>query len=84
VITRAVGVKESVEVDVRIVDIRPGDAFLLCSDGLHGELDDDEITAILRAPGHPAEAVGRLIDRANEKGGSDNVTAVLVRLHEAP
>jgi serine/threonine protein phosphatase PrpC len=80
VITRAVGVEESVEVDARIVDIQPGDAFLLCSDGLHGELDDDEITAILSEPCHPAEAVGRLIDRANEKGGADNVTAVLVRL----
>ena len=80
VITRAVGVQESVEVDARIVDIRPGDAFLLSSDGLHGELDDEELAAILADPGHPAAAVGRLIDRANEKGGPDNVTAVLVRL----
>jgi PPM family protein phosphatase len=80
VITRAVGVRESVEVDARLVDVRRGDAFLLCSDGLHGELGDDEIAAILREPGHPAAAVGLLIDRANEKGGADNITAVLVRL----
>jgi protein phosphatase len=80
VITRAVGTHETVEVDAKIVDVRPGDAFLLCSDGLHGELDDDEIAAILRERAHPAEAVGRLIDRAKEKGGRDNVTAVLVRL----
>jgi protein phosphatase len=83
VITRAVGTHETVEVDTKIVDVRKGDAFLLCSDGLHGELDDDEIASILQASPRPTEAVGRLIDRANQKGSRDNVTAVLVRLDEA-
>ena len=58
VITRAVGPHESVEVDTRIVDVRPGDAFLLCSDGLHGELDDDEIAAILRERRDPGDGRG--------------------------
>jgi len=80
VITRAVGTHESVEVDMRIVDVRSGDAFLLCSDGLTGELDDGEIGAILREHDDPITAVAHLIDTANEKGGSDNVTVVLVQL----
>ena len=80
VITRAVGTHETVDVDVRIVDVRPGDAFLLCSDGLHGELDDDEIAGVLREHPTPMDAVGQLIDTANDKGSADNVTAVLVQL----
>ncbi len=80
VITRAVGTHETVEVDTRIVDLRPGDAFLLCSDGLHGELDDAEIVSLLRAHPNPVTAVAKLIDRANEKGSANNVTVVLVRL----
>jgi PPM family protein phosphatase len=80
VITRAVGTHETVDVDVRIVDVRPGDAFLLCSDGLHGELDDDEIAGVLREHPTPMDAVSQLIDTANDKGSADNVTAVLVQL----
>ncbi len=83
VITRAVGTHEAVEVDARIVDVRPGDTFLLCSDGLHGEVPDEAIAEILRQPGLPTTTVGRLIDRAIETGGSDNITAVLVRLPPA-
>ncbi len=68
VITRAVGVKESVEVDVKIVDIRPGDAFLLCSDGLHGEMDDEEIAADPPRAGPPG--VGRgAADRPGQREG---------------
>jgi serine/threonine protein phosphatase PrpC len=84
VITRAVGTRETVEVEIRIVDLRPGDAFLLCSDGLHGELDDAEIAAVLCDHPGPVAAVGRLLDRAIQKGGADNVTAVLVRMDRAP
>jgi serine/threonine protein phosphatase PrpC len=82
VITRAVGIEESVEVDVKIVDVRPGDVLLLCTDGLHGELRDREIAPILRTLRDPEEAVARLIERANARGGGDNVTAVVVRIDE--
>jgi protein phosphatase len=80
VITRAVGTHDAVEVDTKIVDVRAGDTFLLCSDGLHGELDDDEIAALLRACPHPSEAARWLVDAAIGKGGRDNVTAVVVAL----
>ncbi len=78
------GTHESVEVDTRIVDIQPGDAFLLCSDGLHGQLLDAEIEELLSACPDPFVAVGVLIDRVNERGGHDNVTAVVVRLEAIP
>jgi protein phosphatase len=84
VITRSVGTHENVEVDARIVDVRAGDVFLLCSDGLHGELNDAEIAAVLRTCPDPAEATRWLIDRAIAKGGRDNVTAVVVRLAPSP
>jgi protein phosphatase len=84
VITRAVGTHEVLEVDTKVVDLRSGDVFLICTDGLHGQLDDDEIAAILCAHALPMEAVTRLIDRANAKGGTDNITAVLVSLDAVP
>jgi PPM family protein phosphatase len=82
IITRAVGTHDAVDVDTKIVDLRPGDTFLLCSDGLHGEVDDDEIAAVLRMPGDPMLAVDRLITLANAKGGADNVTALVLRLND--
>jgi serine/threonine protein phosphatase PrpC len=77
VITRAVGIQESVQVDTLIVDALPGDLFMLCSDGLHGYLDDDEVGALVAAT--PArELPERLIALANDRGGKDNITAVVV------
>jgi serine/threonine protein phosphatase PrpC len=79
VITRAVGPCEEVDVETRKIAIEAGDVLLLCSDGLHGELEDAEIGAILRASRDPRDAAARLVERANEAGGSDNVTVVVVR-----
>ncbi len=78
VITRAVGSRDYVEVDTRIVGLTPGDRFLLCSDGLHGYVKDEDIAPIVSLGG--TEAVQRFIDLANERGGRDNITAVLVEL----
>ena len=77
VITRAVGIQESVQVDTLIVDLVPGDVFVLCSDGLHGYLQDEEV-APLTAAVSARELPRRLIDLANERGGRDNITAVVV------
>jgi protein phosphatase len=80
VLTRAVGTRATVEVDTRLVDVAPSDTFLITSDGLHGVVSQREITEILLA--HPSldDAVERLIARANNLGGPDNITAVLMRV----
>ncbi len=79
VITRAVGIQESVQVDTLIVDLLPGDTFVLCSDGLHGYLADDEVAPLVAAVSS-AELPQRFIDLANERGGKDNITAVVVKV----
>jgi protein phosphatase len=79
VITRAVGNREYVQVDTRCVPLSPGSRFLLCSDGLHGYLrDEDDIPTIVEMGGDAA--VRRFVDLANERGGKDNITAVLVEI----
>jgi protein phosphatase len=82
VITRALGTEESVEVDTRIDEILSGDILLLCSDGLSGTVDSGEIAEILDTHGDLGQAVKRLVQRANERGGPDNVTCILVRWTE--
>jgi len=77
--TRAVGVYEHVEVDILDFEILPGDAFLLCSDGLYDYLDDAEITSNL-ALNNIEDIPGRFIDLANSRGGKDNVTALVVQV----
>ncbi len=78
VITRAVGNREYVQVDTRRVPLASGMRFLLCSDGLHGYLHDDDIGGIVRLGGEVS--VRRFIDLANERGGKDNITAILVEI----
>jgi serine/threonine protein phosphatase PrpC len=81
VITRAVGSHEYVEVDTRVVETIPGDRFLLCSDGLHGYVEEpDEILPLLSLP--VEKVTQRLIDIANTRGGKDNITAIVVEVHE--
>lgn len=81
-VTRAVGVYESVDIDVFDFDVLPGDRFLLCSDGLHGYLDESELAGIFdQIPDE--EMPKHLIDLANERGGKDNITALLVRVPDA-
>ncbi|MGK4005440.1 Stp1/IreP family PP2C-type Ser/Thr phosphatase [Sorangium sp. So ce1036] len=82
VITRALGIGPSVDVDLRAERVEAGDVFLLCSDGLHGLVDDREIARIIEDNAVLAEACGKLIDCANENGGRDNITAVLIRIEE--
>ncbi|MBI4703611.1 MAG: serine/threonine-protein phosphatase [Deltaproteobacteria bacterium] len=83
VITRALGVEPTIEIDVAVHDIRLGDLFLLCSDGLHGMVPDERIAQILRETKVLTEICSRLIAAANTAGGGDNITAVLVRIEQA-
>ena len=74
VITRAVGHQDYVEVDTIDLQIKLGDRFVLCSDGLHGYLLDGEIDGLLT--GDRDAVTNRLIELANERGGRDNITVV--------
>jgi serine/threonine protein phosphatase PrpC len=78
VITRAVGSRDYVQVDTHVFELEPGDRFLLCSDGLHGYLHDDEIPALLAKPA--ADSVQEMIALANSRGGRDNITAIVVAI----
>jgi protein phosphatase len=78
VITRAVGNRDYVQVDTGLVKLHTGDKFLLCSDGLHGYLRDADIGPIMALGGQ--KTVQKFIDIANERGGKDNITAVLLEI----
>ena len=78
ILTRALGVDEDIQVDESDVDVRSGDRVLLCSDGLTGMVDEDRILSILTDTPDPQAACGALIEAANEAGGQDNITAVVL------
>jgi protein phosphatase len=80
VITRALGMTENVQVDVSADEPRPGDVYVLCSDGLSGMVSDDEIRRVVTLASSPDEAAQQLIALANEHGGEDNVTAVVAKV----
>jgi serine/threonine protein phosphatase PrpC len=77
VITRAVGHRDYVHVDTFCCDIRAGDRFMLCSDGLHGYVDNAEVGEVL-ASGELDTVTQRLVDIANERGGRDNITVLTI------
>jgi protein phosphatase len=83
VIVRALGMKESVQVDIFTEVPRVGDTYMLCSDGLTGMLKDDTIQHILMTERDLDRAVDRLISAANEEGGVDNISVVLARIEAA-
>lgn len=81
VITRALGVTRTVEVTVRDERVQQGDLYLLCTDGLHDMLTDENIASLLRVGVDDiTDLAARLIDAANQAGGDDNVTTVVVRV----
>jgi len=80
-ITRAVGIKDKVKVDVFAVRIKPEDTLLLCSDGLSGLVSDPFIADMLQLE-EIKSAAHRLIEKALDGGGTDNITAVIVRILE--
>src|SRR5580700_727597 len=83
-ITRALGMAPEVEAELRPQPVYqvPGDTFLLCSDGLCDMLEDHEILEVVSSM-PPAQAVGKLVDLANARGGHDNITVVVLRAREA-
>ncbi|MFT5357222.1 MAG: serine/threonine protein phosphatase PrpC [Polyangiales bacterium] len=81
VIVRALGMKETVKVDAQLDRPQPGDIYVLCSDGLCGPASDEEIHEIVLAEQKDLKvAAAKLIERANDNGGPDNITVVLAKV----
>jgi PPM family protein phosphatase len=98
VITRAIGVEASIDVDAMTLDLEPGDMLVLCSDGLTGPVDDDTIIDLLRGEARPTpagddqadaahrteRAARQLVAAANAAGGPDNITVIVLEFEELP
>jgi protein phosphatase len=84
VISRALGAESSVEVDMKILEVEEGTAFLLCSDGITRHIPDNEIRQILSGYRDLEEACTEMKRRCYERGAEDNLTAVLIRVGEPP
>jgi protein phosphatase len=84
VISRAIGAEASVEVDMRTIEIENGTTFLLCSDGITRHIPDAELSSILRDSPDLNRACEQMKQLCYERGAEDNLTAVLVRVGEAP
>jgi len=79
VITRALGMRETVQVDIQGHQIKSGDVYLLCSDGLSGMVTDPQICDIVSRSKSLERAVAELVDQANRAGGTDNITTLLLQ-----
>jgi protein phosphatase len=79
IITRSIGAEERIEPDLSEIQFQAGDVFLLCSDGLSGIVGLEEMKAIL-AGNSPSMAAWQLVDLANDKGGPDNITCLVLRI----
>lgn len=82
IITRAVGASDFVEADYFTVELDENDMILMCSDGLTNMLDDEEIRRILNVAENVQEQAQELVKRANEKGGGDNISVIVIHPFE--
>jgi protein phosphatase len=79
IILQALGTSDTVQVDLTFVELRRGDTLLLCSDGLSGMVRFDDIKEILKSSTEPMEVCKALTERANQAGGHDNITVIVVQ-----
>ena len=79
VITRALGMREHVQVDVLAHDIQDRDTFLLCSDGLSGMVEDPKLLELVKSAADLETAVSSMIEAANAAGGTDNITVLALQ-----
>lgn len=82
VLVRSLGIPGVVEVDVTTIETEIGDKVLLCSDGLTNMLSDEELLTVITQPLLPEKIVQQLIEKANEAGGTDNITVLLIEISE--
>lgn len=78
IITRAIGVQETVEADIFNVEVNAGDIILLCSDGLTNMVEDENIRNILKSGGSLKERAEKLVNDANYNGGKDNISLIII------
>lgn len=78
IITRAIGARDTIEIDFFHEELKNGDLVLLCSDGLTNMLEDEEIGRILKSQSTIEERAGKLIEAANSNGGKDNITVIII------
>jgi PPM family protein phosphatase len=83
-VTRAVGVEDTVLLETHVHEVMPGDTYLLCSDGLSDMLDDESISQLLQRHESLPAAGAALIDAANDAGGKDNIAVILARVRGGP
>jgi serine/threonine protein phosphatase PrpC len=79
IITRALGCSEDIEVDVYTREMLPDDYIIMCTDGLTNKLSEVEIKEIVEGSADPEQACKELIKKANEKGGEDNITVIIIK-----
>ena len=82
VITRALGMRDTVQVDITSEEIQDGDIFLLCSDGLSGMVPDANFPEHVKAGGDLDAAVTKLVAAANAAGGTDNITVLVLECRQ--
>ena len=78
IITRAVGAKSEIQADIYVVELKPGDILLMCSDGLSNMLEDEEMRMIIKRQRDIVEMAEKLIEAANNNGGKDNISVILI------
>ncbi len=78
IITRAVGAKSEIKADIYVVELKPGDLILMCSDGLSNMLEDEDMRMIIKRQRDIVEMAEKLVEAANNNGGKDNISVVLI------
>lgn len=78
IITRAIGARDTIEIDFFHEELKSGEIVLMCSDGLTNMLEDEEIEGILKGQGTMEERTDRLVEAANQNGGKDNITVIVI------
>ncbi|MGN0376537.1 MAG: Stp1/IreP family PP2C-type Ser/Thr phosphatase [Suilimivivens sp.] len=78
IITRAIGARDTIEIDFFHEELKSGDIVLMCSDGLTNMLEDEEIGRILRSQGTIEERAEKLVEEANSNGGKDNIAVIII------
>ena len=82
VLTRAIGTQNDIEAEIHIAPVIPNDIYLMCTDGLHDQVSDEEIVHIIKTSPDLKAASTTLIQKSNEEGGQDNVTVLMVKANE--